>query len=87
MHESRLHGVVIEHLSQLANGCVDAVIGVQEHVLAPDPLHDLIPSYQLSPPLDQQEQQFHGDARKPQSSTGAAQLIGATIQFEIVRKS
>ena len=87
MHEARLLGIVIQHLSQLANGCVDAVIRVQEHILAPDPFDDLIPRYQLSPAFHQQKQQFHGDAGQPQSFARAAQLVGATVQFEIVRKS
>ena len=67
MHESRLLGIVLQHLSQLAHGRVDAVIRVQEHILAPDPFHDLIPRYQLSPALHQQKQQFHWDAGQLQS--------------------
>jgi len=72
--------------SRMRPSTLEELVG-QEHILAPDPFDDLIPRYQFSPSFHQQKQQFHGDAGQPQSFARAAQLVGATVQFEIVRQS
>ena len=37
LHEARLLRIILQHLANLADGRVDAVVGVEEYILAPDP--------------------------------------------------
>ena len=61
LHEPGLFSIVLQYLANLADGGIDAVVGVEEDILAPDPLDDLVPGHQLTSLLDQEEQQFHGN--------------------------
>src|SRR5258708_36336680 len=47
LHESRLLRIVLQHLPNLADGGVDAVVGIKENILAPDPLDDPVSGNQL----------------------------------------
>ena len=60
--------VVFENLTNFADCGIDAVIGVQEDILTPDPFDDVLSGYQLPFALDQQEQDLHGDSLQLQES-------------------
>jgi hypothetical protein len=47
LHESRLLRIVLQHLPNLADGGIDAVIGIEENILAPDLLDDPVAGDQL----------------------------------------
>src|SRR6267142_882506 len=58
LHESRSIGIVLKCRSDLADGIVDSLIGIDENVFAPELFNDFFPSNQLTPPLEQQDQQL-----------------------------
>src|SRR5262249_2312202 len=62
LHKPRLLGIIFQHLADLSNRRIDAVVRVKEHVLAPDPLNDPFARDQLAALLDQQKQQLHRNA-------------------------
>jgi len=52
LDEPRVFWIVLEHLPDLADGAIDAVIGVKKNSLAPDPLDNFLPADQIAPLLD-----------------------------------
>ena len=52
---SGLLGIILEHLADLADGRVDAVIGVEEDIFPPDPFDNLLPADELPALLDEQQ--------------------------------
>ena len=59
LYKTRLFRIVFQNVSDLANRTVDAVVRIEEYVLCPDPLDDLVPGDELSFLLQQQDQKFH----------------------------
>jgi hypothetical protein len=59
-------------VTDLEDGPVDAVAGVDEDLFPPDPLRDLLPRHQLRPPLQQEKEDLHGDPLQPDTATVAA---------------
>ena len=84
LHESRSLGVVLQYLANLADGGVDAVVGVEEDVLAPNPFYDLVTGHELPSSFNQEEQQLHGNSFQLERPAGAAQFVGAHVQVEIL---
>src|SRR5580700_8724596 len=62
LDESRLLPVVFQCVANLPDGRVDAVVGIEEDVLAPELLDDLFAGHKQAPALDQKQEQFHRDA-------------------------
>ena len=87
LDESGVIGVIPEDAAELADGPVDAVVGIEEDLLPPDPLRDLFPGDQLSSSFHQQKQQIHRDALQLEHSAGAAQLVGPRVELEILPQS
>jgi hypothetical protein len=79
--------IVVQNLTNFADRGIDAVVGIQEDVLTPDPSDDVLSGDQLPPALEQQEQDLHGDSLQLQSATRTAQFIGAPVQFKLLSES
>src|ERR1700731_1650278 len=86
LDEARLLRIILQHMANLADGRVDAVVSIEEYIRTPDPLDDLVPGDQLASPLYQEEQQFHGNPLQLENPAVAAQFISAQIQLEILPK-
>ena len=78
-----LLGVVPERSANLADRHVDAVVDINENVLAPKALSDLLAGYQFPGPFDQKDKQVHGKFLQPQQAVTPAQLVARLIQREI----
>jgi hypothetical protein len=52
LHKARSLGVIFQHLSNLADGGVDAVVGVEENIFSPDSIDDLVAGDELPFPLN-----------------------------------
>lgn len=78
--------IILKNLTDLADRSVDAVVGVQENVFAPNLLDDLIPRDKLPSMLDEKNQEFHGRGFEFEYSPGPAQLIRAEIKLEVLPK-
>jgi hypothetical protein len=87
LHKTGLLRVVLENVTDLPDGGVDAVIGVEEHTRAPDSLDDLATGDDLPTLLDQQQQKFRGNPLQLQPPARASQLISAGVQLEVVPES
>ena len=87
LYEARLFGIILQDLPNLADRSVDAVVGVEEDILAPDPLNDVFPSDDLSPALNQDRQNLRRNALQFEHATGAAQGASGEIEVEILAKS
>src|SRR6202034_2559024 len=56
LYETRLFRIILQNLPDLTNRTVDAVIGVEEDILAPDSRDDVLPANDLSLMLNQDGQ-------------------------------
>jgi len=63
-----------EDLPDFADRSVNAVVGVEENPLAPNLLDNLIPGDELSPVLQEKQQEFHGGGFEFENSCSPAQL-------------
>jgi hypothetical protein len=63
-------GIVAQDLTNLSDGCIDAVIAVEKNTFAPDPLDNLIPGHKLAAVLDEQAEQLGGNAFKFENLAG-----------------
>jgi len=82
-HKARLLRIVLQHGTYLADGDVDAVIDIEENIFSPEVLCNLVAGYQLAGPLDQEEEQVHGEFLQPQKTLPLSQLITGRIEREI----
>ena len=48
LHKTRLVGIVLQRLPDLANRCIDPVFGIYKSVIAPETLNDLLPRDQVA---------------------------------------
>jgi hypothetical protein len=87
LYETWLFRIIPENLPDLADGTIDAVVCVEEGILAPDSFNDLLAGDQLASVHHQQKQELHGDALQLDRASRAAQLVETQVQFEIVAKS
>jgi hypothetical protein len=60
LDETRLLRVILEYLANLADGGIDAVVGVEEDIFAPDLFDNLVPADELPALRDQQEKKPMG---------------------------
>src|SRR4029077_13396982 len=86
LHESRLFGIVVKDLADLANRAIDAVVRIEENALTPNPLDDQLPADELPPMFHQEEQQFRRNALQLEQAAAAAQLVAAEVKLKIVSK-
>ena len=84
LDHARPLGIVPQGVADLSDGAVDAVVGVEVDVLAPDPFHDLVASHEPSPLLDEEEQQLHGDTLELDGSAAPAQLVGTRVEGRVL---
>ena len=54
LDKPRLLGIISQHLTNLADGIVDAVVRVQEDVLAPNSIRNLLPGDKFTATLKQE---------------------------------
>jgi hypothetical protein len=87
LYEARLFGVILQDLADLTDRAVDAVVGIEEDVLTPYPLYDVFPADDLSFLLDEDGENFRGNALQLKDATGTAQCRGGEIELEVLAKS
>ena len=58
----RLIRIIVESLPEFPNRSIDAVVGVEKDVLTPNPLNNLFTCNKLRASLDEEQEQFHGNA-------------------------
>ncbi len=78
--------VFIKSLSQFADSGVDAVVGIQENVFAPDSFEYFVPRYQLPRALSQEEQQVEGNSFEVNGAASTTEHVCAPIELEILEK-
>jgi len=59
-------------LPEFSNGGVDAVLGLNKNILAPEFFKDLFASNKVAVPTDQKDEQLHGNFFKLQHPAVAA---------------
>jgi hypothetical protein len=75
-------GIVFQGLADLADGGVDAVVGVEEDILTPDALDNLFPTDDLATFFDQKQEHRGRDAFEFEDTTAAGQLIAAGVKLD-----
>ena len=87
LNETRLLGIVLQHLPDLADGAVDAVVHIQVGALAPDPLGDLLPGDQLARALGEQQEDLQRDPLELDGPAGAPELVGRAVQLQLLAEA
>src|SRR5450631_3733068 len=82
LDEAGLVGIVAQGLADFPNRGVDAVLGIDEDVLAPEALDDFLARDDGAVFFRQQEEQFHGDAFEFQDAAVTPQLEAGGIEIE-----
>jgi len=59
------------------------VIDVQKNALAPKAFSNLVTRYEFAPPLEQEDQQFHGEFFQAQTARTPLQAIAASVEREL----
>ena len=80
----RLVGIVRQGAADLADGGIDSLFDVDEHIFAPQLAGDLLAGDQLAPLLYHEHEQLQRQAFEPNRAATAAELKAAVIQLEIV---
>src|SRR5882724_757211 len=83
--EAWVFWVVAQGLPEFSDGGVDAMLGLNEDVLAPEFVDDLFACDEVAVPAGQQDQQLHGNFFEFQRPAVATQLIAAQIQLKSVK--
>ena len=87
LKETWIVRIVVQDLADLPDGGVDAIVGIDEDFLAPNPLHDLFAGDKFAVLLQQELKNLHRYSWKFQRAARLTQLIGPEIKFKIVGKS
>jgi len=82
-YETRPLWVIPQHDPDLPDRNIDAVIDVNENVLAPKPFCNLLAGNQLTPTLDQQNEQLHWKFFKGKSAFTSLQPESGLVECEI----
>jgi len=69
-------------LLDFSDGGVDAMLGVDENILAPDSRDDLVAGDELALALHQEREDLHGDFLQLEDTNSPAQLVTAAVEFE-----
>jgi|SRR5579884_2950083 hypothetical protein len=75
--------IVAQDETDFANGDVNAVIDIQEDVLAPEAFGYFVAGDQISASFHQQDEQLHGELFKPQLVGAALQPITRAVKREV----
>ena len=86
LDETGLFGIVFQNGSNFSDRTVNAVVRIEEDLLPPDPLRNLLAADKLTPLLDQEQQNFHRDALKFEHTTAPTQRVGLCVELEILCK-
>ena len=82
-YETGFVGVVAQRQADLADRRVNPMIDIVKGVFAPKALGDLLAGYQLPTPLDQQDEQLHGEPFQAQQALSALEAILGLVKCEI----
>ena len=85
LNESWLSGIFLQRGPNLPDGGVDAVLGVDEHVLTPEPRGDLRPGDYVAILFSQQDEQLHGDALDLYDASVTTKLKAVAVQLELAK--
>jgi hypothetical protein len=86
LYEPWLLGIVPQGLPYLPNRPIDAVVGIEKGVFAPDSFGNLFAGYKLAPALNQAEQDLGGDPFQPQRPAPSLQLQRMGVELEVFPK-
>jgi hypothetical protein len=81
----RVPRIVSECRSEFVDGCVDAVLGFEKAVAAPEPLLNGLSADQPPWILEQQDEQLHRNAFELDGATRQPQFAALDIQFELLK--
>jgi hypothetical protein len=84
LNEAWLLGVVSKDVPYFSDCSVDAVVGIEKNVLAPDSLCDLFAADDLTSLLYQEQEDVHRDALKFEHTIIAAKFVGLEIELEVL---
>ncbi len=82
-YETGLVGVVAQRQADLADRCVNSMIDIVKGVFAPKALGDFLAGNQLAAPLDQQDEQIHGELFHAQEAISPLESILGLVECEI----
>src|SRR5580704_16409713 len=71
--------------ANLSNRSVDAVLGIDKDVFAPEPFDDLVPGRDCAVFFEQKDEQLHRNAFKPYDSAVTPQLETRWIKLEVAK--
>ena len=83
LDETRLFGIVAEDLPDFADGFVDAVLGIEEDVLAPDSVNDLFARDETTVALHQKGEELHRNFLEFEDALASSKLVAVLVQFEL----
>jgi hypothetical protein len=84
LHIARLLGIVVQYLADFADSAVNAVVGIEKGVLAPDLLGDFFAGDELTFLLDQYKQHLYRNALELKRATVLPEFEGSQIDLEVL---
>ena len=85
--ETRLLRIVFQDLTDFADGAVDAVVGIEKDVFAPDFLGDFFAGDELAFLLNEDDENLQGKALELDDTSGLAEFEGSQIDLEVLPES
>src|SRR5215813_8752858 len=78
-YEFGVLGIISERLSDFANCRVDAVLGVNKNILAPQTLDDFLPGDKIPIFAGEQDEQLHRDLFQFDGTAGAEEFVTVAV--------
>ena len=82
-YKTRLLRVISQRRPDFADGGIDAMVNIEEDILAPEPLGDFLAGYQLATAFEQQEEQLHGEFLQPQLALAPLEPVAGLVEREL----
>ena len=84
LHEARLLRIIPKNRSDLADGRVDSVFGVDEDIVAPQASDDFLSCDEIAFFLNQQDEQLHWEFFELDAAASAEKLVAVAIELKFV---
>jgi len=81
--EFRFFGVILQQVAELANGGVDAVLGIDKDLAGPEVLGNLCASDKLTLARDKEDEQLHRLALDGQRMAAAEELESSAVELKL----
>jgi hypothetical protein len=86
LDEAGLIGIILQGLSEVADSGVDAGLGVDEDVLAPETVDDFLAGDDVGVFFGEKRQQLHRNTFELQHQTVAPQLEARAVELEFAER-